>query len=172
MIDLNNIKDKWKVYYEEKINSSVDSLWDLISSPSNLEIFHPFCKSNKIVKWPGEHSIDELIYLNGLTFIRKFKSWDKKKGYSLLIGEKEKEQSYVVWEISSKNYKNYLSITVYPHFMRKYPKIISYIPHKIMVEPYLKKYLKSVIGGIDYYLKNRETVPRNYFGQHEWFSEK
>ena len=60
MRDLNNIKDKWKVYYEEKINSSVDSLWDLISSPSNLEIFHPFCKSNKIIKWPGEHSIDEL----------------------------------------------------------------------------------------------------------------
>ena len=93
MRDLNNIKDQWKVYYEEKINSSLDSLWDLISSPSNLEIFHPFCKSNKIIKWPGEHSIDELIYLNGLTFIRKFKSWDKKKGYSLLIGEKEKEQS-------------------------------------------------------------------------------
>ena len=56
--------------------------------------------------------------------------------------------------------------------MRKYPKIISYIPHKIIVEPYLKKYLKSVIGGIDYYLKNRKTVPRNYFGKHEWFSEK
>ncbi|MAO97964.1 MAG: hypothetical protein CMC06_02835, partial [Flavobacteriaceae bacterium] len=78
----------------------------------------------------------------------------------------------VVWEISSKNYKNYLSITVYPHFMRKYPKIISYFPHKIIVEPYLKKYLKSVIGGIDYYLENRKTVPRNYFGKHEWFSEK
>jgi len=41
-----------------------------------------------------------------------------------------------------------------------------------MVEPYLKKYLKSVIGGIDYYLKNRKNVPSNYFGQHEWFSEK
>ena len=89
MRDLNNIKDKWKVYYEEEINSSVDSLWDLISSPSNLELFHPFCKSNKIIKWPGENSIDELIYLNGLTFIRKFKSWKKKKGYSLLIGEKD-----------------------------------------------------------------------------------
>ena len=34
-----------------------------------------------------------------------------------------------------------------------------------------KKYLKSVIAGIDYYLKNRKTVPRNYFGKHKWFSE-
>ena len=112
MRDLNNIKDKWKVYYEEEINSSVDSLWDLISSPSNLELFHPFCKSNKIIKWPGENSIDELIYLNGLTFIRRFKSWKKKKGYSLLIGEKDKSQSYVVWEILEKNGSIYLKITV------------------------------------------------------------
>ena len=106
MRDLNNIHTKRKVYYEEKINSSLSSLWDLISSPSNLELFHPFCKSNKIVNWPGEHSIDELIYLNGLTFIRKFKTWDKKKGYSLLIGERDKEQSYVVWEITKNNEKS------------------------------------------------------------------
>ena len=31
--DLHKIKKKWKVEYEEKINSSVESLWELISSP-------------------------------------------------------------------------------------------------------------------------------------------
>ena len=170
MRDLNNIKYKWKVCYDEKINSTVDSLWDLISSPSNLEIFHPFCKSNKIVKWPGEHSIDELIYLNGLTFIRKFKSWDKKKGYSLLIGEKEKEQSYVVWEITKKNESVYLKITVYPYFLQNMPKIISFLPYKFIVIPALESYLKSVIGGINYYLKTKKIVPKNYFGEHKWFS--
>ena len=74
--------------YEEKINSSLESLWELISSPSNLELFHPFCSSNKTIKWPGENSIDELIYLNGLTYIRKFTNWEEKKGYCLFIGEK------------------------------------------------------------------------------------
>ena len=99
MRDLSNISDKWKVSYEEKINSSIDSLWGLISAPSNLELFHPFCKYNKTIKWPGKNSIDELIYLNGLTFIRKFKSWHEKRGYSLLIGEKDKEQSLQFLEL-------------------------------------------------------------------------
>ena len=170
MRDLNNIHTKRKVYYEEKINSSLSSLWDLISSPSNLELFHPFCKSNKIVNWPGEHSIDELIYLNGLTFIRKFKTWDKKKGYSLLIGERDKEQSYVVWEITKKNESIYLKITVYPYFLQNMPKIISFFPYKFIVIPALESYLKSVIGGINYYLKTKKIVPKNYFGKHKWFS--
>ena len=75
----------WKIEYEEKINSSIESLWELISLPSNLELFHPFCRSNKAIKWSGENSIDELIYLNGLKYIRKFTKWEKKK-------EKEKEK--------------------------------------------------------------------------------
>ena len=170
MRDLNNIKDKWKVYYEEEINSSLDSLWDLMSSPSNLELFHPFCKSNKIIKWPGENSIDELIYLNGLTFIRKFKSWEKKKGYSLLIGEKDKSQSYVVWEILEKNVSIYLIITVYPYCVLIVPNSISFFRYECSVIPALESYLKSVIGGINHYLKTKKTVPKNYFGEHKWFS--
>ncbi len=170
MRDLNNIKDKWKVYYEEKINSSLDSLWELISSPSNLELFHPFCKSNKVIIWPGEKSIDELVYLNGLTYKREFYSWEKLKGYSLFIGEKGKEQSYVVWEIFDKNGSNYLKITVYPYFLRNMPKLISYLPYKFIVIPALESYLKSVIGGINYYLNTKKRVPKNYFGEHKWFS--
>ena len=170
MIDLNNITGKRKVYYEEKINSSLDSLWDLISAPSNLELFHPFCKSNKTIKWPGKNSIDELIYLNGLTFIRKFKSWDEKRGYSLLIGEKDKDQSYVVWGITEKDKSIYLKITVYPYFLQNMPKIISFFPYKFVVIPALESYLKSVIGGINHYLKTGKIVPKNYFGGHKWFS--
>ena len=170
MRDLNNINGKLKAQYEEKINSSINSLWNLISSPSNLELFHPFCKSNKIIKWPGENSIDELTYLNGLKYVRKFKTWDEKKGYSLLIGEKGKDKSYVVWEITKKEELIFLKITVYPYFLDNFPKIISYLPYKLIVIPALKSYLKSVIGGINYYLKTKKRVPKNYFGDHKWFS--
>jgi hypothetical protein len=34
----------------------------------------------------------------------------------------------------------------------------------------LKKYLKSVLGGIRWYLQNENSVPRNHFGKHKWFS--
>ena len=172
MKDLNYYKRSWPIKVEKEIHANIKDLWDIISRDGNLNDVHPFCKENYSISWDGINSIDVLEYLNGLKFIREFMTWEPEIGYSLLIGTKNGKKSYVVWEISSKNYKNYLSITVYPHFMRKYPKIISYFPHKIIVEPYLKKYLKSVIGGIDYYLENRKTVPRNYFGKHEWFSEK
>ena len=86
------------------------------------------------------------------------------------IGEKGKEQSYVVWEISTKKESVYLKITVYPYFLQNVPKIISYFPYKLIVTPALKSYLKSVIGGINHHLKTKKTVPKNYFGKHKWFS--
>ena len=33
-----------------KLKSNTDILWDLISSPENLNLVHPFCKSNKVIK--------------------------------------------------------------------------------------------------------------------------
>ena len=160
----------WKAEYEEEINSSIESLWELISLPSNLELFHPFCRSNKAIKWSGENSIDELIYLNGLKYIRKFTKWEKKKGYSLFIGERNKAQSYVTWCIYKKNKSLYLKISVYPYFLRNFPKIISYIPYKLIIIPALQSYLKSVVGGINYYLETKSITPKNYFGEHKWFS--
>ena len=35
----------------------------------------------------------------------------------------------------------------------------------------LSKYLDSVLGGIEYFLINKNPVPRNHFGTHKWFSE-
>ena len=64
MKDLKKIKNKWKAQFELKIDATTSQIWELISSPSNLELFHPFCKSNKVIIWSGEKSIDELVYLN------------------------------------------------------------------------------------------------------------
>ncbi len=170
MRDIKKIKNKWKAQFELKIDAKVNQIWELISSPSNLESFHPFCKSNKTITWPGKKSVDELIYLNGLTYIREFYTWEKLKGYSLFIGEKNKKKSFVIWEIFSKNESQFLKITVYPYFLRNLPKWISYLPYKLIVIPALEAYLKSVIGGINYHLKNKEITPKNYFGEHKWFS--
>jgi hypothetical protein len=40
----------------------------------------------------------------------------------------------------------------------------------MFVKPNLKKYLESVLGGLDWYLKNKKTIPKNHFGKHKWFS--
>ena len=65
LLDLmqNEIKKfNWKISCNKEINVSVDRLWGLITRPSNLELFHPFCKKNPIRKWPGSESIDEVHY--------------------------------------------------------------------------------------------------------------
>ena len=87
----------------QKIDSSAFELWKIISKPGNLNLTHPYCKKNDIIKWNKKGSKDVLIYLNGLTYFREFTDWDNQKGYSLLIGKKRgpksktSQQSLVSW---------------------------------------------------------------------------
>ena len=169
---MKQFKKTWPVRVEKEIKANSDEIWKIISKEGNLNLVHPFCKNNYAISWDSENSVDVLEYLNGLKFIREFQTWNPGKGYSLLIGTKNGKKSYVEWKIRSKNKKQYLSITVYPHYMIKYPKFISFFPYEFMVKPNLKKYLESVIGGINYYLTKNKTVPKNNFGEHNWFSKK
>ena len=63
-------------------------LWDIISSPSNLESFHPFCAKNPTINWPGLNSIDQIYYYSGLILERRFVKWIDNQGYDLFIGKK------------------------------------------------------------------------------------
>ena len=169
---MKQFKKTWPVRVEKEIKANSDEIWKIISKEGNLNLVHPFCKNNYAISWDSENSVDVLEYLNGLKFIREFQTWNPGKGYSLLIGTKNGKKSYVEWKIRSKNKKQYLSITVYTHYMIKYPKFISFFPYEFMVKPNLKKYLESVIGGINYYLTKNKMVPKNNFGEHNWFSKK
>ena len=153
------------------IDCSKNKLWKFISSPGYLNLCHPFCKHNKVIQWDNNKHCDELVYLNGIKYIRNFYKWDDKKGYSLLIGgKKNKKKSKVIWEISDNNNETNLKITVFPYFMRKYPKLISDIPYILYIKPRLTNYLESVTKGIKWYMEEKKSVPRNYFGRHPWFS--
>ncbi len=169
---MNQYKKTWPISVEKEIDASTEKIWNIISKEANLNLVHPFCKNNYALSWASENSVDVIEYLNGLTFIREFQTWTPGQGYSLLIGTKKGKKSYVEWKITTRNKKNHLSITVYAHYMKNYPKFISFFPYEFMIKPNLKKYLQSVIGGINYYLLNDKVVPRNYFGEHKWFSKK
>ena len=164
------MKYNQSVTVSREIEASHDELWDFISTPEYLNYCHPFCKKNTIIKWEKDKHSDILVYLNGLTYIRKFVEWNEKDGYSLLIGEENKEQSKVVWKINSQENKTYLKISVYPYFLRDYPKFISFIPYKFFIKPKLTSYLKSVLDGINFYMVNKIPVQRNMTGRHTWFS--
>lgn len=167
---MHKMKYNQAITVTKEIEASRGELWNFISSPEYLNDCHPFCKKNTIIKWEkGNHS-DILEYLNGLVYMRNFFKWEEKRGYSLLIGEENKQQSKVVWEINSQKNKTFLTITVYPYFLSNYPKFISFVPYKFLIKPKLKSYLNSVIGGINFYMVNKIPVKRNMYGKHSWFS--
>ena len=150
---------------------SAESLWELISSPGNLNDCHPYCLRNEVLQWNEKGHKDRLIYLNSRTYIRRFQSWNEGSGYTLIIGEEGDKQSLVTWSIEEISlYKSKLTISVYPYLLAKLPRIISFLPYVIWIRPRLKKYLKSVLSGFEYVVINDEAVPRNYFGPHPWFS--
>ena len=76
----------FSIKHREEVNISSQKLWEIISEPSNLNHYHPFCKNNDIISWDGENHHDRLEYLNGVILERKIISWIEKKGYDLIIG--------------------------------------------------------------------------------------
>ena len=150
---------------------SSDKLWEAISEPGNLNDSHPFCESNEVISWEDGDRSDRLVYLSGLNFVRKFKTWEEGVGYTLLIGEEKGSQSYVEWEITPlEDGRSRLTITVYPYILDRLPRILAFVPHAIWVKPRLEAYLKSVVSGFRYHLEEGGRVPRDHFGKHPWFS--
>ena len=165
-------KYNWAVSYKKVLNTSLEEVWKIISSPSNLEVFHPFCSKNPVIKWPGLNSIDEVHYYNGKVYKRNFISWEDLRGYDLLIGEEDGETSLVSWRINDLGKgKSSLEIAVRPHIFNTHLKVVDLIPFFLFIKPKLKKYLSQVIHGLEWHIKEGQRIPKNHFGNHSWFSD-
>lgn len=162
---------RWPVFAAMQIAAPSLDVWNIISSPGNLEWCHPYCASNPVQKWPGPDSRDEVHYLNGMIYERQFSNWIEGEGYDLEIGRHGGPTSFVCWRITpqSENCCT-LGITVHPHALRKIPVAIRWAPHFSWLRPLLKKYLDAVVRGIEWHVVHREPVPKNAFGKHPWFS--
>ena len=153
------------------LKNQSEDIWKTISSHGNLNLFHPFCHTNKVIEG-DKYSIkkDILIYLNGVVFEREFYQWDEMNGYELMIGKKNGKKSKVVWKISkTKNYTS-LIINVFPYKTDKINTLLYPFVFYFYIKPKLKSYLKSVLKGLKFYLYNNQKVVKNQFGRHSWFS--
>ena len=160
----------WSVSHTTKLSNSKDELWNTISKRSNLELFHPYCKKNPYIKWDKSKSVDEVHYLNGLVYRRNFCDWIESVGYDLLIGENEKDMSYVSWRIKGNDSVSELTITVYPYIFNRSLKLFDFLPFFLIIKPGLRKYLKNIGLGLKYYFKYQKPVTKNQFSSHKWFS--
>ena len=154
-----------------KLKKSQEEVWELISTPGILENVHPFCKENKVLYWrENNEKKDLLVYLNDLEYYREFKKWDAPNGFELYIGKKDGKKSKVVWKIKKNAGHSELKIAVFPYRSSKIPKIFYFWVHYFYIRPKLKKYLSSVLKGINCYLDNKIKVKKNQFGTHPWFT--
>ena len=162
---------RWPVSVTQPIAATPAAVWTAISEPGNLERCHPFCAANPVHEWPGEHSKDEVHYLSGWVFERRFRRWIEGVGYDLDIGRRGGGTSHVSWRIIPADADgSLLRITVYPFVLQSVPVIVRWIPHLARVRPMLRTYLSSVTRGFEWYVTRGEPVPRNQFGRHAWFS--
>ena len=171
MKNLNQDCFNWSVSRNKTYHVDNNKIWQVISSPSNLELFHPFCKKNPSLKWSGIDSLDEIHYYNDMILVREFTNWIDGVGYDLFIGKKNGEKSFVSWRIKDQGSNSNLSITIYPHYKNKGNRILNFAPFFIFVKPSLISYLDSVLLGLNYYIENNRKVEKNQFGVHHFFSK-
>jgi len=93
-------------------------------------------------------------------------------GYDLTIGRKGGRKSYVSWRITEEQDKTgCLRITIYPHALQNIPVAVRWIPHIAMMKPALSSYLDSVLKGFEWFITTGESVRKNQFDSHKWFSD-
>lgn len=155
------------------VKSSISDVWRVISKPGYLEMVHPFCYKNTVLKKKGDKILkDKLIYLNGLEYIREFQHWETNKGYSLTIGKELGKKSLVKWRLSKVHDNAKLSIQIIPYRSQKIPRLIYPLASLLLIKPQLKKYLGSVLKGVKWNVEMNQVVSKNQFGSHSWFSNK
>jgi len=162
---------KWPVAVVRRIAAPAEKVWDAISMPGNLESCHPFCAENPVEVWPGSEARDQVKYLNGLVYERRFCRWIEGIGYDLHIGRRGGKSSFVSWRMQPSDLEHTsLRISVYPWVFQNLPVTIRWIPYFMRIRPLLRMYLASVIKGFEWYVTRNEPVPRKQFGSHPWFS--
>ena len=56
---MNNFKKVRGITCQLYLNHNSKEVWNLISAPNHLNLFHPFCKKNSVISWEESSHIDE-----------------------------------------------------------------------------------------------------------------
>ena len=161
------------MYVESKVelNLPKSKILNLIREPGNLNKYHPFCKKNEIINWPGNGSVDHLEYHNGMKFNREFYNWTD-NGYDLRIGGK-RNMAIVNWVVEGDESGSSLTVRINPN-IKNYILIENRLIQRLFwflyIKPMLQSYINHVIKGFNHFMKTETNVLRNQFGTHRWFS--
>ena len=162
---------RWPVSKAATIAAPAAVVWQTITRPGSLENCHPLCSRNPVTRWPGADSVDEVHYLNGVVYERRFREWREGSGFDLEIFHKGRSLAWVSWRITPiDDARSSLRIIVYPLALQHLSPAIRFLPHWLYLRPRLASYLHSVVRGYEWFIARNEAVPRNQFGTHRWYS--
>ena len=134
---------RWSVAAERMIAAPAQKVWAAISMPGNLELCHPFCASNPVQVWQGPDSRDEVHYLSGWVYERRFLRWRDGVGYDLEIGKRGGGKSFVSWRITPVDQDTcVLSITVYPNILQNWPNVRKVVRNAVLADAVQRKKVK------------------------------
>jgi len=161
------------MYVESKVelNLPKSKILNLIREPGNLNKYHPFCKKNEIINWPGNGSVDHLEYHNGMKFNREFYNWTD-NGYDLRIGGK-RNMAIVNWVVEGGESGSSLRVRINPNIKNYIPienRLIQRLFWFLYIKPMLQSYINHVTKGFNHFMKTDTNVLPNQFGTHRWFS--
>lgn len=159
------------VVVTHRLHTTVERVWQVMATPGALPRYHPFCSDNPFGDWPGVGAEDTIRYESGLVLHRRFTAWDEGHAYELEIGNVEWPTSHVRWEVKSVDaQKSELTITVWPNAFADYPAPLRWAVHRWYLIPLLRRYLRTVLRGLDYHLTTGHDVTPNQFGRVPFFS--
>lgn len=165
-------RQPWPVRVARAIPASAEHVWAAISKPGYLEMVHPFCELNPVAAWSGSASRDEVHYRSGWIYQRTFTNWIDGVGYDLDIGAAGEPTSRVTWRlIPLGDGACELSISVWPRTITNIPGVRSLF-RLLVVGPMMRRYLRSVTRGVEWFVTMGEPVAANQFGSHPWFSPR
>lgn len=143
------------------------AIWKEISTPGQLNKYHPYCRENKVYKWPGVGSRDGLLYYSGLYFERDFICWSEGVGYDLLIGPPPRKSAWISWNLRHLGEaQTEMSLTVTPilesHLLETTKKFFVQTYFGTSTEVYLDSFLR----GVEHFVTTGQAVEAGQFGAH------
>lgn len=154
------------------INAPAKRLWETITTPGHLELFHPFVKEHrKSDDWKGIGGRDSGVFHNGGERHREIVEWDEGNSYRIKMDNNDGHDTQVRFAIKriSKN-KAGFSISISKNSFRKIPRLLWPVLARWRILPLHKKYLFSVLNGLAYYSETGKKVKKNQFGRHSRLS--
>ena len=160
-------------YVEKEVAVSAEKVWDIISRPGNLTLWHPFMEKHTAESWNGIGSKDHLTYYSGFKYDREVTEWIDSVGYTLKVTENGKRESTAIWRIRPIDETHcILRITGAVPFIKKLPFPIRWALLKFKMKPVFSQYLFQILEGFAYYAETGKQTKRNQFGPHPIFSPK